>query len=390
MTRTIGVGVVGMGWMGMTHSRAYRQIEDRFAEDGIGARLVVCADDVQARSDEARSRFGFERSVNDWREVMTDPEVEVVDITAPNFLHSEIATAAAAAGKHIFCEKPVGRNPNETATIEEAARSAGVKTFTGYNYRWLPMVQYAHQLIQEGRIGDLTHYRGRFFAGYGSNPHSVLSWRFQEEVSGLGALGDLMSHAVDMAHMIAGPIEQVIGNQKTFIADRPVATPGEGTHFSVNADGPRSKVTNEDYVGLLARFANGAQGTFEVCRVIVGPQCQLSFEVHGTKGALSWDFERMNELEVFLPEDSDCHDGYARIASGPGHPFHANFNPGPAVGLGYEDSMVIELYHFLKSIVDDKQGTPGFAEALAVARVAAAAQRSWESERWEKVTPLTA
>ena len=296
--------------------------------------------------------------------------------------------AAVEAGKHVYCEKPVGRGPEETADIERAARRAGVLSFVGYNYRWAPVVQYAMQLIRDGRLGRLTHYRGRFLIGYGSSPHGILSWRFQRELAGMGTLGDLMSHVIDMAHMMAGVIKRVVGNRETFITERPLATPGEGTHFSIRTEGPTGEVTNEDYVGVLVRFANGAHGSLEACRIINGPQCEMAFEVNGRKGSLGWNFERMNELNLYLPGEDRCHDGHTRIFSGPDHPFHAQFAPGPAVGLGYEDLKTIEAHQFLKSIVDGQQGEPGFAEALAVASVQAAVQRSWESERWEEVKTI--
>ncbi len=385
VTRTLGLGVIGMGWMGAVHSRSYRQIRDRFADIGVHPRLLICADDVAARAREAQERFGFEKCTTHWQEVLGDSAVEVVNIATPNHLHREIALAAAEAGKHIFCEKPVGRNPQETADIERAARKAGVRTFVGYNYRWAPLVQYARQLIERGILGNLTHYRGRFFVGYGSNPHSVLSWRFERESAGLGTLGDLMSHAIDMAHFIAGPIKRLVGNRETFIRERPLATAGMGTHFTVRAEGPFGKVTNEDYVGALVQFANGAHGTLEACRVINGPQCQMAFEAHGTRGALAWDFERMNELRLSVGDGEGAAGGYSRILSGPEHPFHAHFNPAPANGLGYEDLKVIEASQFLKSIAAGQQGEPGFRQALAVARVQRAIELSWESERWEEV-----
>jgi predicted dehydrogenase len=205
MTRTIGIGVIGMGWMGMVHSRSYSQIPDRFPEINAKPRLVICADEVESRLLEAQTRFGFERCTTDWRAVIDDLEVEVVNLAAPNHLHLEIATAAAKAGKHIFCEKPVGRNPQETSEIEQAARRAQVLTFVGYNYRWAPLVQHAKGLLKEGRLGDLTHFRGRFLAGYGSNPQGVLSWRFKRELAGLGTLGDLMSHVIDMLSLRMAP-----------------------------------------------------------------------------------------------------------------------------------------------------------------------------------------
>jgi predicted dehydrogenase len=388
MARTVGIGVIGMGWMGMLHSQSYKQIPYLFPESEIEPRLIVCADDVEARAQKAKHTLGFERYTTDWREVLADPNVEVVNVTAPNNLHVEIVSAAAKAGKHVMCEKPVGRSPQETAEIECVARKAGVISAVGFNYRWAPLVQYTLKLIQEGKLGTLTHYRGRFFAMYGSNPHSVLSWRFQREYAGLGTLGDLMSHSADLAHMLVGPIKRVVASQKTFIKQRPLAVKGEGTHFSVRTEGPFGEVENEDYVGALVEFENGVVGSLEVCRAVFGPKCENAFEVNGTKGAASWNFEKMNELQVYLPDAEGAHDGYVRLYSGPEHPFHHNFNPGPAVGLGYNDLKVIEAHQFLKSVVDGRQGQPGFAEALAVAEFQDAVIRSWESGRWEDVKSL--
>jgi predicted dehydrogenase len=385
MARTIGIGVIGMGWMGAVHSRSYQQVPVRFPDSALMPRLVVCADDVEARATEAQKMLGFARYTTNWREVLEDPEVEVVNIAAPNNQHLEMVRAAAAAGKHILCEKPVGRSPGETAEIEAAAREAGVLTWVGFNYRWAPLVQYARQLVQAGKLGRLTHYRGRFFAGYASNPDGVLSWRFCREEAGLGALGDLMSHVVDMAHWLSGPVDRVIGQRETFIPERPLPTPGVGTHFSVGAGGPKAPVTNEDYVGALVQFENGAYGTFEVCRVIQGPKCQLAFEVHGTLGALRWDFERMNEMQLYLATDDDTRDGYTTVYTGPVHPDHSRFYPGPALSLGYEDLKIIEAHRFLQSIAAGQQGAPGFGDALAASRVLSAIERSWRSERWEKV-----
>ena len=388
MGRTVGIGVIGMGWMGCVHSHSYLQLRMRFPDLPATPRLLICADEVGARADEAHRRFGFERSTTDWREVIGDPSVEVVNIGAPNQMHLELVEAAAAAGKHVFCEKPVGCNPDETARIYRAAQRAGILTWVGYNYRWAPTVQHAVGLVQEGTLGQLTHYRGRFFAGYASNPDGVLSWRFDEAASGLGVLGDLFSHAADMAHMIAGPIARVVGNRHTFIAERPLPTPGEGTHFSIKKGGPKGAVTNEDYAGALLQFTNGVQGSIEVCRVIQGGACEMAFEVHGTRGAVRWNFERMNELQLYLAGDAPNDDAYTTVMSTPSMPFHANFNPGPAIGLGYDDLKVIEAHQFLQAIASGRQGEPGFAQALAVAEVQRAVQRSWTSDAWEEVAPI--
>ena len=389
MTQTLGIGVIGMGWMGMAHSRAYRNIPDRFYDSGIRPKLIICADDVAARAQQAQEALGFSQSTTDWHAVINHPDVQVVNIASPNFLHLEMVRAATQAGKHVFCEKPVGRTPEETAEIEYLARKAGVMSFVGFNYRWAPMVQYAKQLIEEGKLGKLTHYRGRFFSMYGSNPLGLLTWRFKNEYAGSGVLGDIMSHVVDMAHMLVGPIKQVVSHRHTFITDRPLPIPGQGTHFSLGKPGdPTGPVENEDYASALVQFENGMQGTFETCRAIFGPKCEMSFELNGTKGALKWNFERMNELELYLPGENGAHDGYTNLLGGPKYPNHGRFNPGDGIGMGYEDLKCIEAYNFLQSIVDGKQREPSFASALALANVQKAMSRSWESGGWESIPSL--
>ncbi|MEZ4731260.1 MAG: Gfo/Idh/MocA family oxidoreductase [Caldilineaceae bacterium] len=387
MTYSLGIGVIGMGWMGMAHSRAYRNIPDRFYDSGIHPRLVICGDEVEARARQAQEALGFAHYTTDWQEVVNHPEVQVVNIASPNFMHLEMVRAVTAAGKHVFCEKPVGRTPTETAEIERLARKAGVMSFVGFNYRWAPMVQYAKQLIDEGRLGKITHYRGRFFAMYGSIPLGHLTWRFKQEYAGSGVLGDIMSHVVDMAHMLIGPIDRVVSSRHTFITERPLPT-GQGTHFGLGHPGdPTGPVENEDYVSALVQFANGAQGSFETCRAIFGPKCEMSFEVNGTKGALKWNFERMNELALYLPDGDAANDGYTNLLGGPSYPLHGRFNPGDGIGIGYEDLKCIEAYNFLQSIVTGQQCEPSFASALKLADVQVAMMKSWQSGQWESVTP---
>jgi predicted dehydrogenase len=388
--REVRIGVIGMGWMGEAHSRAYRLVSDRFAERGISARLVACADVDAARAGAAQTRFGFERSTTDWRDVVDDPAIEAISITAPNDAHLAVIGAALDRGKHILCEKPVGRTPAETIQAADLARTAGQITFVGYNYRWAPVVQHAANLIAAGALGDLTHYRGRFLNGYASDPDGVLSWRFQSE-QGYGTLSDLLSHAIDMAHLLAGPLDSVVGSRDTFVRTRPLPRPG-GTHYdTAGADDPRGDVTNEDYVGALVRFRGGARGTLEACRVITGSQCDLAFEVHGTNGALAWSFERMNELRYFRRDaESPTESGWTIELSGPAHPFHRSFNPGWATGLGYDDLKVIEAAQFLQAVVSGVQGPPSFEDAAAVARVQQAIAASWDSGGWETVGPAEA
>ncbi|MEE8457404.1 MAG: Gfo/Idh/MocA family oxidoreductase [Acidimicrobiia bacterium] len=389
MTKEIRIGLVGFGWMGQAHSRSYRSIPTYFPEEGIHPRLVSVADSSAERVKLALDNFGYESGTDDWRDLVARPDIDVIDITAPTAMHLEIAEAATAAGKHVFCEKPVGVNPAETAAIERAARDAGVITGCGYNYRWAPMVQYTKQLIDDGRLGDLTHYRGRFFSMYGRERLGVLSWRFIQDEAGYGALTDIMSHAVDMALHLAGPIRAVVSTQNIFVKERPLPTSGKGTHYDRGSpDDPTGAVTNEDYVGALVEFENGVRGTLEADRSIFGPQSSMAYELNGSRGAASWDHEKLNQLKLYLPEEQPT-DGFIEVLSGDAFPHQTNFVPGGGNSIGYEDMKVIESLEFLKAVASGTQHHPGFSDALAVASVLDAMTRSWRSERWEPVVDLT-
>jgi predicted dehydrogenase len=385
---TIGIGLVGFGWMGQAHTRAYRDLPLYFHDAGIRPRLVAVADSVPERLDLARETFGYEAATTDWRELVARPDVDVVDVTAPNALHREIVEAAAAAGKHVFCEKPVGIDAEATAAIERAGRRAGVVTGCGYNYRWAPLVQYTHELIETGRLGELTHYRGRFFSMYGRDRLGTLSWRFLQEEAGYGVLSDLMSHVIDMAQFLAGPIRRVVAVRETFVRERPLPVPGRGTHYDRgHPDDPTGPVTNEDYVGALVEFEGGARGTLEADRSIVGPQSSMAFELNGSKGAASWDHERLNQLQLYLQGEQPA-DGFIDVLAGDAYPNQAGIVPGGGNSLGYEDLKLIEALAFLRSVAAGRPHEPGFAHALANASVAAAMIRSWASGGWEDVVSL--
>ncbi len=388
MPSSIGIGVIGFGWMGQAHSRSYLSIPKYFPGAGITPRLVAVADTVPERLDLAVQNFGFESGTTDWRVLVEHEDIDIVDITAPNTLHQELAEAAAAAGKHIFCEKPVGVVPQATAVMELAARKAGVITGAGYNYRWVPLVQYLRELIEEGRFGELTHYRGRFFSMYGRDRLGLLSWRFLQEEAGFGVLSDIMSHAIDMAQYLCGPITRVVSVKEIFVKERPLPTPGEGTHYERGKPGdPTGKVTNEDYVGALVEFANGVRGTLEADRSIFGPQSSMALELNGSKGAASWDHEKLNQLQLYLPEEQPV-DGFIEVLAGDAFPHQGNIVPGGGNSLGYEDMKIIEALEFLRSIEAGRRFRPDFGDALATGSVAAAMARSWETERWEDVVSL--
>jgi predicted dehydrogenase len=383
VSRIVGIGVVGVGWMGRLHTVAYRRCRDHFPDCAGIARLVVAADEDGERARAAVDLLGYERAVEDWRSVIADPAVDAISIAAPNRLHREVALAAAQAGKHVWVEKPVGRFPAETAEITAAVERAGIRSLVGFNYRHAPAVRHAWELIRTGAIGDVVHFRSQWIAAYAADPRSVLSWRFRRDDAGLGILGDLGSHAVDLAQYLLGPIVGVTARTEMVVRERPLPT-GVGTHFALSDSETRAPVENEDAAWSIVRFASGVTGTIEASRVAVGPQARYAFEVHGSRGAIAWDFERMNELLLFRPEvGGDA--GYARILMGPQHEPFARFQPGPGLPMGYDDLKVIEAAMFLDSIVDGEQREPGVREALAAARVVAAMERSAASGTWEQV-----
>ncbi len=386
----VGIAVIGFGWMGQAHSRSYARIPSLFPDRPADPELVICCDNMPDRGVEAVRSFGFRESTTDPYEAINHPDVDAVIVCAPNMLHEELSVAAAQAGKHVFCEKPVGGTPDQTARAEAAARAAGVITGVGYNYRWAPLVQYAKQLIDDGVLGQITNYRGRFFSMYGSDPMGLLSWRFEHEGAGYGVSSDILSHAIDLGHMLNGPIEKVVGLEDTVITERPLPKPGEGTHYDRGEPGdPTGPVTNEDYAGCMVRFANGSVGSFEASRAIVGPQSQMAFEIYGTKGSIMWNLETMNEMKIFLTESTgQLHDGYTTVYAGDRYPFHGAFVPGDANAIGYEDLKVIECLQFLQAVASGEQHEPGFSEAVDYVSVQSALIRSWESGSWETVESI--
>ena len=386
--RRIGIGLVGFGWLGQAHSRSMQRIRTLFPERGFDPELAVCSDTEPARVREAVDSFGYREGAEDWRRVVDDPGVDVVFITAPNMLHLELIEAATQAGKDVFCEKPVGGTPEQTARAESLARRAGSITGVGFNFRWAPLVRYGAGLIADGRLGEITNYRGRFFSTYGSDSLGLLSWRFLVDQAGHGVSSDLLSHSVDLAQMLVGPITRVVGSTHTFIAERPLPAGGEGTHYGRgSAEDPRGAVTNEDYASMLCEFAGGAKGTFEASRTMVGPESQMAFDVYGTDGALGWNLEHLNELELYLRSE-ELHTGYITVLGGERFPYHGNFAPGSANGIGFEDLVAIEDYEFCSAVAERRPFHPGFGEALEWVGVQAALLRSVRSGQWEDVVSL--
>jgi len=383
---TVGVGLISVGWMGKVHSRAYQAIPVVYPELGITPRLVIAADTEPSRADYARDVLGYEQGTLDYHDVLAHPDVDVVSICAPNFLHAEIGIAAAKAGKAFWIEKPVGRGVEETRSVEAAADATGVASSIGFNYRHAPAIEQIKTLIADGSLGRITNVRGTFFADYSSEPNGALSWRFNRALAGSGVLGDLMGHLVDLIHYLGGPIGSISALTSTIHTQRPIQQMGTGTHFDVIEGGELGDVENEDYAAMLFRFADsaiaaGAVGTLEASRVAVGPRASYNIEIYGTEGSVMWDFERMNEFQVAIGRTGDLR-GYKRVMAGPSFGDFAHFQPGSGTGMGFDDLKVIEARKFLEAFAGKAHHNSNIHDAVAAAAVCDAAEQSAESGQW--------
>jgi len=376
----LGVAVIGFGWMGRVHTQAYARLPHHFP--GLRARpeLIAVADDVPGRAEQAAAQFGFATAVHDWRAIVDDDRVRAVSIAAPNFLHREIGVALASAGKHLWIEKPVGLTAQDAGAVAAAATAAGVQTTVGFNYRHAPAVQAARDMIAAGDLGRLTHLRVHFFSDYAAHPDGALTWRFERARGGNGVLGDLASHAVDLAVHLAGEIDSLVADTGIFIPRRPRPSGATAGH-SLASGGESGPVENEDYVSTLVRFAGGGHGVVEASRVAVGEQNAYGFEVHGTRGALFWDFRRMNELGVSVGE-SYQDQPVATVHVGPGAGDYASFQPGSAISMGYDDLKVVEARNFLTSILDGKPCGATIHDAVRSATTLDAITRSVSTGAW--------
>lgn len=380
MVSTLGVAVVGFGWMGRVHTQAYARVPHHFPRLPLRPELVSVADDVPGRAEEAARQYGFATAVRDWRAVAADPRVQAVSIAAPNFLHREIGVAMAEAGKHIWIEKPVGLTAEDARAVAGAVTEGGVRGTVGFNYRNAPAVAHARELIASGEIGSVTHVRIRLFSDYAAHPEGALTWRYERERGGGGVLGDLASHGVDLARFLLGDIAALTADTAVFIPERARPTGATAGHTRA-AGGESGAVENEDYVNCLLRFASGARGVLEACRVSVAEQNNYGFEVHGTKGAVFWDFRRMGELAVSRGtayQDQPVSTVYV----GPGHGEYGAFQPGSANSMGYDDLKVIEASHFLRSIAEDTAVGATLEDAVHSAAALDAMARSADQGAW--------
>jgi predicted dehydrogenase len=381
MTQNINVGIVGFGWMGQVHAKALTRVLQHYPDLGATPRLVGIADPASdGRLDYARDVFGVGWTTSDWNELVVRDDIDLVCVAGPNFTHRDVAVAAAGAGKHLWIEKPAGRNLAETQAIADAIEAAGVASAVGFNYRNAPAVEFARDLVASGRIGAVRHVRVQLLGDYCAHPEGALTWRFVRDLAGSGVVGDLASHGLDLAQYVVGPIGAMLAETSTFISERPAAT-AAASHFSRGGGGPLLPVENEDHVLTLLRFRNGARGVLEASRASVGEQNSYAFEVHGSTGSLAWDFRRMGELQVCLDQDYQGA-SWTTHRVGPGDGEAAAFQPDTAIPLSFDDLKVIEAKRLLSSIVTGKPEGATIADMVTAAGLVDATLRSDAEKRW--------
>ena len=350
----IGVALIGTGFMGKAHALAWSAVRPVFGKE-IRPRLEVLCDKPADKASALAEQFGFARATDDWRAAILDPAVDAVSITTPNKLHAEMVIVAARAGKHIWCEKPMAVSIEDARAMAVAVQKAGVAAVFGYNYVHNPAFMHAVRLLKCGIIGRPIHFRGIVDEDYQANPETPWSWRSLQAEAGLGVLGDLTCHLISMALRLMGVPEVVAADMQTVHCTRPL--PDESG---------RAEVENEDIASALLRFENGAQGVISSSRVAWGRKNRLSFEVHGDKGMICFDQERMNELQLYVAEGPKAIQGFKTILTGPEHPHYAHFNPAPGHSLGFQDQKTIEAAAFLDMVAGRESAAVDMQTALLI------------------------
>ncbi|WP_353476588.1 Gfo/Idh/MocA family oxidoreductase (plasmid) [Salipiger sp. H15] len=387
MQKRLNIGLIGSGFMGQAHADAFRRAAMLYRDLPAVPHPYMLADATEELAAEAAARFGFERSTGDWRALVADPGVDVVDITSPNALHFDMAMAAIAAGKHVYCEKPLSVTLAEAEAMAAAAAAAGVKTMVAFNNVKTPAAMLAKQLIDRGEIGTPMRFRGWFDQGFFNDPELPFSWRCTRREAGSGALGDLGSHVISVAQYLMGGIESTIAQSQTYFPSRPVPQGAAGYGAKASEGAPRRAVENEDQIQTLVRFESGAGGTIEASRVSAGKVFGVYWEVSGTTGTILMDGERFNELKIARFGDEKPDRGFKTLLAGSQVPQFSAFFPFDFAGggLGYFDVKVIEVRDLVEGIMSDADCAPNFAFGLENMRIMDAMERSLASGVWERV-----
>jgi predicted dehydrogenase len=380
----INVALIGRRFMGKAHSNAYRQLRKFFPGKLVPRLKVLCGKSSTEELQETARLYGWEEADGDWRRVIARKDIDVVDISTPGHLHYPMVIAAAQAGKHVICEKPLANSLSEAKAMLKAVEKAGVLHMVNFNYRRVPAVSFARKLIADGRIGDVYHYHGAYLQDWIMDPAFPLVWRLQKKFAGSGTLGDIGAHAVDLAEYLNSEIQTVTGQMTTFIKERPLPAEGAGAWGAKGSQG-KGKVTVDDDANFLARFKNGSVGVFEATRFAGGRRNYNTFQVYGSKGSIAFNLERMNELEFYDgTEPSELQAFRTILVTQAEHPYVGNWWP-PGHIIGYEHTFVHALYDFFTCLEKGRMPEPNFRDGVRNQAVLDAVERSAKSGQWTKV-----
>ena len=382
MTRQINVGLVGYKFMGKAHSNAYLKVAKFFDMDCEPVMKAVCGRE-EAGVKQFAKRFGWESHETSWHDLVSRDDIDVIDIAVPSNVHRDIAVAAAEAGKHVFCEKPLAFSLAEGREMLAAARTAGIQHMINFNYRRVPAIALAQQMIEAGELGEIRHFRGTYLQDWINDPQFPMNWRLRKEIAGSGAHGDLNAHLVDIARFLVGEFAEVVGMNKTFITERPAE--GTSTGLTASAGEGTERVTVDDCTMFLAKFDGGALGTFEATRLAPGRKNYNRFEINGSLGSLAFVFEDMNVLEFYSVRDNPRQQGFRKILVTEGdHPYVAAWWP-PGHILGYEHTFVHAVYDLMSAIHQGTPVAPDFQDGAQCVAVLESVDQSIDQRTWIKV-----
>lgn len=382
----VNIALIGHLFMGKAHSNAYRQVQ-RFFPGKLLPRMKVICGKASPKELEATAReFGWEEWDSEWERVIARDDIQVVDVSTPSFLHHPMVIAAAKAGKHIICEKPLANSLREAKEMLRAVEKAGVLHYVNFVYRRCPAVAFAKKLIEEGRLGEVYHYHAAYLQDWIMDPDFPLVWRLDKKTAGSGALGDIGAHAIDLARYLNSEITAVTGQMTTFIKERPIPATGEGAWGAKGSKVKKGKVTVDDDTNFLARFKNGSVGVFESTRFAGGRRNSNTFQIYGSKGSLAFNLERMNELEFYDCTEKPGYQGFKTISVTEAvHPYVGAWWP-PGHIIGYEHTFVHAIHDFLTCLEKGRMPAPNFEDGVKNHIVLDAVERSAKSAKWEKIT----
>ncbi len=384
MGKELNVGLIGAGFMGVAHSFGFRNCLPVWNTEYRPVMKCMAALPQESAQEIARAQ-GWEEYCTDWREMVKREDIDLVDVCSPNFVHVENVLEAAAAGKHILCEKPMANDLEGARTMLEAVRKAGVKAMCGFTYRQVPAIRLAREMIQSGELGEIRHFRGAYLQDFIMDPEFPLIWRLQKEYAGSGALGDIGAHITDIARFLIGEIESVSGTLETFVRERPKEVSEGGTKLTDRAgSAEKGKVTVDDAAVWCGRFANGAIGTFEATRFAGGRKNHNGFEINGSRGSVAWNFEDMNYLQYWKDGEGATQGFRNVLATSDQTPGFENWWPDGHI-IGYGECFVNEMKEMVDAIAEDRDPVPGFEDGVRCQQVLEAVSKSSEEKCWMNV-----